>query len=108
MKEDEADIETIRYGSVEFEYPRDEPDPESPSGDRDLEKAVKVAEWMARLIWAGRTDRVRMMHASVGIAILRNQLNIQEIARHFSVTQQRVAQVVKKVKSFEILEGPHY
>jgi len=105
MNSDESDLESIKFGSVEFQYPTDEP--ESPAGDRAAD-AIKVAEWMAKLIWSGRTERVRMIYASVAIALLRNDLNLQEIAAHFSVTQRRAEQIVAKVKTFRISERPHH
>jgi hypothetical protein len=104
VTEDESDLEALKFGSVEFQYPRDEP--VSPQGDRDLETAVKVAEWMTRLIYSARTERCQHLYASIGIGILKNQLDLEEIATHFSITRERVRQAVKTVKNFQILQRP--
>jgi hypothetical protein len=90
-----------KYGETPEKY-FDDPDPESlkPDGDRD----IAAAEWHIKLLLSARTDRVRHMRASVAIGILKNNLNLSDIARHFKVTPERVTQVVKDVKGFEISE----
>jgi DNA-directed RNA polymerase specialized sigma subunit len=100
MTEIEAVFESLRYGTTPFVYPREEHDPNVKQADR--KNNIAIAEWTVKLIYSGRTDRVQHMHASIGIAILKNDLNLREIADHFGITQERVAQVVKKVKSFGI------
>jgi hypothetical protein len=101
MTEDESDLESIRFGTVPFEYPRDERGPDE-NVARDLENAVRTAQWLAKLIYSGRTIRVQRMNASIGIALLQNRLNIQELSDHFHLTPQRIVQAVKKVKSFKV------
>jgi hypothetical protein len=80
----------------------EDPDPESLMAGR--ERDIKAAEWTVHLLLSARTDRVRHMRASVCLQILRNNLNLTEIAEHFDVTPQRVTQVVNEVKTFEISE----
>ena len=42
------------------------------------------------------------MRASIGLAILKGNLNLGEIAKQFNVTPERVTQIVKDVKDYEI------
>ena len=44
------------------------------------------------------------MRASIGLAILKGNLNLEEIAKQFNVTPERVTQIVKDVKDYEISE----
>ena len=44
------------------------------------------------------------MRASIGLAILKGNLNLGEIAKQFNVTPERGTQVVKDVKDYEISE----
>jgi hypothetical protein len=70
----------------------------------DLEDKIRVAEWAFRLAVHGRTDRVRHLHISIAMQILRDQLEISELAEYHGVTNQRVKQAINEVKSFEISE----
>jgi DNA-binding MarR family transcriptional regulator len=44
------------------------------------------------------------MRASIAIALLKNNLNLGEIAKHFGITSERVTKVVKDVKGYEVSE----
>jgi len=99
MNEDESDLESIKFGATQFQYPRDEP--ESTTVDRH-EHALRIATWMASLIYSGETVRSRALNCSVGLAILRNDLNFQEVALYHGVTTKRVRQIAEKVKRFRI------
>jgi Hydrogenase maturation factor len=106
MTEDESSLEDIRYGSEGFQYPSEEHDTAAEQVACDLENAVKTAQWLSRLIFSARTDRVQHLYVSVALGLLKNELDLREVADHFHVTRERVAQVVKKVKGFEISERP--
>ena len=68
----------------------------------DLEDKIQVAEWAFRLAVHGRTQSVRLLHISIGLQLLRNQIQISELAEYHGVTIQRVKQAIKEVKGFEI------
>jgi hypothetical protein len=68
----------------------------------ELERQIRVAEWAFKLARYGRTDGVRCVHISIGLQILKNQIEISELAEYHGVTPQRVKQAFKEVKSFEL------
>ena len=80
----------------------DDPDPETLKPDRDRD--IKATEFVTKLLLSAKTDRVRHMRASIAIAVLKSNLNLSDIARHFKVTPERVTQVVKDVKGYEVSE----
>jgi hypothetical protein len=70
---------------------------------QDLER-IRTAEWAFKVAQHGRTLGVRNLHISVGLQIIKNQLQISEIAEYHGVTPQRVKQVANEVKSPEIFD----
>ena len=81
MTKEEADYEAAQ-GSVDFEYPDDEPTQESTAVD--LRKVqLQSLEWATKFILSGRTDTIRHMRASIGLMLLRGETpNVGEIARN--------------------------
>jgi hypothetical protein len=100
-KDTTPSTEESQYGEIPEIYP-DDPDPESLKSDR--ERDIKAFESAIKLFLDCRSDRVRHMRASVSLAILKNNLNLSAIAKHFNVTPERVTQIVKDVKRHEISE----
>jgi DNA-directed RNA polymerase sigma subunit (sigma70/sigma32) len=100
-KDDTPATSEEQYGSTSDSC-FDDPDPESLKPDRDRD--IKAAEFAINLLLSARTDRVRHMRASIAIALLKNNLNLGEIAKHFGITSERVTKVVKDVKGYEVSE----
>jgi hypothetical protein len=68
---------------------------------KDIDEKIRVAEWAFKLAVHGRTQSVRLLHISIGLQLLRNQLQISELVEYHNVTVQRIKQAIKEVKSFE-------
>jgi hypothetical protein len=90
-----------KYGETPESY-FDDPDPESLKPDRDRDTEIKILRFAVKMLCDCRTDPVRLMRASVGLALFEGQLNLGEIARHLNVTAERVKQIEKEVKGYEI------
>ena len=96
-KDDTPATSEEQYGSTSDNC-FDDPDPESLKPDRDRD--IKAAEFAVNLLLS--RGRIGFMRASIGLAILKGNLNLGEIAKQFNVTPERVTQIVKDVKDYEI------
>jgi hypothetical protein len=93
MTPQESQFLERRMPAVPFSYPDETPDKVF---DRD--HYIRALEWAADLAFSGRTPRVGRMTISVCLALLKND-DLSHIAEHFHVTQERVAQIARKVKA---------
>ena len=85
-----------------FEYPGDTSEPPA-----DRSRDVEALERWTRLLLSERAHRITHMRASVALALLRNDLNLSDIASHFRVTVQRVGQIKREIQAFETLPRRH-
>jgi hypothetical protein len=97
-KDDTPAVCEEQYGAAE-QY-----DDEAEAQMLDMERQIRVAEWAFKLARYGRTDGVRCLHISIALQILKNQIQISELAEYHGVTTQRIKQAIKEVKSFEIFD----
>ncbi len=93
MNKQEASFLERQTAYTAFSYPDDT---ELPEIDRDRD--IAALERWTRLIFSARTMRLKHMRASVAIAILRGNPNLDAIASHFRVTAERVRQVVNEIQ----------
>jgi hypothetical protein len=70
----------------------------------EVERQIRAAEWAFKVARYGRTEGVRCLHISIALQILKNQIQISELAEYHGVTPQRVKQAFKEVKSIEIFD----
>jgi hypothetical protein len=96
MTPQEASFLARECPSVPFCYPDDTPG--DPREDYDRNRDIAALESWTKLILSARANRITHMRASIGLALVRNDLNVASLARHFHVSVQRVNKLVREMK----------
>jgi hypothetical protein len=102
MTPQEASFFERECPSVPFCYPDEEIIQEV-----DRNRDIRALESWTKLILSARANRVTHMRASIGLALVRNDLKVSSLAAFFRVSPQRVNKLVREIRGEMKVSGSH-